>query len=196
MAETEALFEAAQRATSHAEDTVNTHREEISQLRKDIEDVKNHAKEEEEKRVKAISLLKSVRQKLVKAEKDREDAVKEANSLKDREKGDKDKEHAERLNFQYELESLTAAHEKATITLRSQLEKDNAAMRDRYEQEIDALRGQSELDLASIKVIITQICFDRLMRLITDLYLEYHLERTLCQELADNSFGELSQQCH
>jgi hypothetical protein len=156
MAETEALFEAAQRATSHAEDAVNTHREEISQLKKDVEDVKNLAKEEEEKRVKAISLLKSVRQKLVKAEKDREDAIKEVNSLKDREKGDKDKEYAERLNFQYELESLTAAHEKATATSKSQFEKDSAAMRERYEQEIGALRGQSELDLSSIKVIITQ----------------------------------------
>ena len=195
MAETEALFEAAQRATSHAEDTVNTHREEISRLQKDVEDVKNLAKEEEEKRVKAISLLKSVRQKLVKAEKDREDAVKEVNSLKDREKGDKDKEHAERLNFQYELESLTTAHEKATTTLKSQFEKDSAAMRERYEQEISSLRGQSELDVASFKVIITQIC-DALMCLTTDLYLDYLLERTLCQELADNNFGKLAQQCH
>jgi hypothetical protein len=194
MAETEALFEAAQRATSHAEDTVNTHREEISQLQKDVEDVKNLAKEEEEKRVKAISLLKSVRQKLVKAEKDREDAIKEVNSLKDREKGDKDKEHAERLNFQYEMESLTATHEKATTTLKSQFEKDSAAMRERYEQDIGSLRGQSELELASFKVIITQIC-DRLMWL-TDLYLEFLLERTLCQELADNNFRELAQQCH
>ena len=191
MAETEALFEAAQRATSHAEDTANTHLEEISKLQKDVEDVKNLAKEEEEKRVKAISLLKSVRQKLVKAEKDREDAIKEVNSLKDREKGDKDKEHAERLNFQYELESLTAAHEKTTTSLRSQFEKDSAAMRERYEQEIGALRGQSELDLVSIKVFTTQIS-DMLIRLTTDLYLEYLLERTLCQELPDNNFGELT----
>ena len=154
MAETEALFEAAQRATSHAEDTVNTHQEQIYQLQKDIEDVKSLAKEEEEKRVKAISLLKTVRQKLVKAEKDREDALKEANFLKDREKNDKDKEHAERLNFQYEKESLTAAHDKATATLRSQFEKDIAATRERYEEEIAALRGQSELDLASITVSI------------------------------------------
>ena len=154
MAETEALFQAAQRATSQAEDTINKHREEISQLQKDIEDVKSLAKEEEEKRVKAISLLKTVRQKLVKAEKDREDAIKETNSLKDREKGDKDKEQAERLNFQYEMESLTAAHDKATATLRSQFEKDIAAMRERHEQDIGALRGQSELELASIKVNI------------------------------------------
>ena len=195
MAETEALFEAAQRATSHAEDTANAHREEIFQLQKDIEDVKNLAKEEEEKRIKAISLLKSVRQKLVKAEKDREDAIKEVNSHKDREKGDKDKEHAERLNFQYELESLTTAHEKATTTLRSQFEKDSAAMRERYEQEIGSLRGQSELDLASIKVIITQIS-DKSLRLTTELYLEYLLERTLCQEFPDNNFGELAQQRH
>lgn len=157
MAETEALFEAAQRSTTDAEAMASKHREEISQLQKDIEDVKNLAKEEEEKRVKAISLLKTVRQKLVKAEKDKEDAVKEANSLKDREKGDKDKEHAERLNFQYEMESLTAAHDKATTALRSQFEKDSAAMRERYEQEIGALRGQSELELASIKVNIIQI---------------------------------------
>jgi hypothetical protein len=34
------------------------------------------------------------------------------------------------------------------------------------------------------------------MRLTTVLYLEYLLERTLCQEFADNSFGELAQQCH
>ncbi|KAF8807465.1 hypothetical protein BYT27DRAFT_7165127 [Phlegmacium glaucopus] len=152
MAETEALFDAAQRATSNAEDMVNKHQEEISQLQKNIEVVKNLAKEEEEKRVKAISLLKTVRQKLVKAEKDREEAVKEVNSLKDREKGDKDKEQAEKLNFQYEMESLTAAHDKATATLRSQFEKDIATMRERYEQEIGALRGQSELDLASIKI--------------------------------------------
>ena len=152
MAETEALFEGAQRAISDAEGTANKSREEVSQLQKDIEEVKNLAKEEEEKRVKAISLLKSVRQKLVKAEKDREVAVKEANSLKDREKGDKDKEQAERLNFQYEMESLTAAHDKATTTLRSQFERDISAMRERHEQELGALRGQSELDLASIKV--------------------------------------------
>ena len=157
MAETEALFEAAQRATSHAEDTVSTHQEQISQLQKNIEDVKSLAKEEEEKRVKAISLLKTVRQKLVKAEKDREDAIREVNSFKDREKTDKDKEHAERLNFQYEKESLTAAHDKATTSLRSQFEKDITAMRERYEQEIGALRGQYELDLASIQVNIIQI---------------------------------------
>jgi len=157
MAETEALFDAAQRATSNAEDVVNKHREEISQLQKDVEDVKNLAKEEEEKRVKAISLLKTVRQKLVKAEKDREDAVKEANSLRNREKGDKDKEQAEKLNFHYEMESLTATHDKAIAALRSQFEKDIAAMRERYEQEIGALRGQSELDLASIKVNTFQL---------------------------------------
>ena len=64
-------------------------------------------------------------------------------------------------------------------------------MRERYEQEIGALRGQSELDLVSIKVFTTQIS-DMLIRLTTDLYLEYLLERTLCQELPDNNFGELT----
>lgn len=190
MAETEALLEATQRTTSEAEDTIVKHQAEISQLQKDIEGVKSLAKEEEEKRVKAISLLKTVRQKLVKAEKDKEDAIKEVNSFRDREKGDKDKEHAERLNFQYEMESLTVAHDKATAALRSQFEKDSTTMRERYEQEIGALRVQFELELASIKVNIIEFL---IIQSATHFVLqEYLLQGTFCQKLADNSFGELA----
>jgi len=44
---------------------------EIDMLRAEVKRANGIAKEEEEKRVKAISLLKTVRQKLVKAEKDK-----------------------------------------------------------------------------------------------------------------------------
>ncbi|CAA7266499.1 unnamed protein product [Cyclocybe aegerita] len=149
--ETEALFQAAQRATSSVEEASQKDREEIERLHKEVESAKGLAKEEEEKRVKAISLLKTVRQKLVKAEKDKEDAIKEVAASKEREKGDKDKEMAERMNLQYEMDDLKAAHEKATANLKSQFEKDMANLRERYEQEIIVLKGQAELDLAAAK---------------------------------------------
>lgn len=150
--ETEALFQAAQRATSNAEDVVEKSKEEIVRLQKDIESSKNTAKEEEEKRVKAISLLKTVRQKLVKAEKEKEDALRDLVSFREREKDDKSKELAERANFQHELESLNAAHEKTTSNLKAQFGRDIANTRERYEQEVAALRGQFELEIASLKV--------------------------------------------
>ncbi|KDR85056.1 hypothetical protein GALMADRAFT_52408, partial [Galerina marginata CBS 339.88] len=149
--ETEALFQAAQRATTHAEEAVDKQKDAFSQLQKEVDAAKNTAKEEEEKRVKAISLLKTVRQKLVKAEKDKDDAMRELSAVKERERGDKDKEQTERLNFQHELESLNASHEKATANLKAQFNKDFTSMKDRYEQEISAIRGQFELDLATTK---------------------------------------------
>ncbi len=110
--ETEALFQAAQRATTHAEETIGKHKAEIAQLEIEVEKAKTGAKEEEEKRVKAISLLKSVRQKLVKADKEKDDAVRELASIKEREQGEKNKEQADRQHFQREIEALTATHEQ------------------------------------------------------------------------------------
>ncbi|KAF9481368.1 hypothetical protein BDN70DRAFT_803504 [Pholiota conissans] len=149
--ETEALFQAAQRATSHAEGVIEKHKEEIAQLKNDLEKSKTTTKEEEEKRVKAISLLKTVRQKLVKAEKDKDDVMKEMAALRERETGDKDKEQAERQKLQHEMENLNSTHEQAMSNMRVQFNKDYGSMQEHYKQEINALRGQSELDLTAAK---------------------------------------------
>jgi hypothetical protein len=146
--ETETLFEAAQRATTNVEEMADQKKEEISRLGKELEQSKNLAKEEEEKRVKAITLLKTVRQKLVKAEKDREDMIKEMTIMREREKGGKDKDQAEKLNLLRELEVSQSAHAQEIVALNAQFEKE----RDRYEQEITALKGQHESDLAGMKV--------------------------------------------
>lgn len=150
--ETEALFQAAQRATSNIEEAAEKHKAGIAQLQTEVEKAKTVAKEEEEKRVKAISLLKTVRQKLVKAEKDKEDALREVASVREREQGDKNREQADKQDFQREIKVLTATHEQATVNLRLQFNKDFNSMQDRYKQEISSLRGQLELDLASAKV--------------------------------------------
>ena len=62
------------------------------------------AKEEEEKRIKALSLLRALRQKLVKAEKDKEDLALELAALKSAETTD-------RARFESEIVSLRAAQE-------------------------------------------------------------------------------------
>lgn len=150
--ETEKLFAATQAASAQAEDAANAQKEDVSRLQREVGVQKALAKEEEEKRVKAISLLKTVRQKLVKAEKDREDAQKEMVAVKEREKGDRSKEEALKQSLQQEMEKLSVNHERTVATLRSQFDKDFASMRERYEQDIAALRGQSELDIATLKV--------------------------------------------
>lgn len=152
LTETEALFEAAQRATSNVEQAAGKQKEDVSRLEKELEQAKNLAKEEEEKRVKAITLLKTVRQKLVKAEKDRDDTLTEMAAIKEREKSDKEKEQVDRLNFLREVDAQRTAHLQEITDLRSQFEKDISALQERHEHEISVLRGQREMDLANAKV--------------------------------------------
>ena len=86
--EAEALLRATQGSTARAEEEVAKQKAEVEHLKKEVERMKGNVKDEEEKRVKAVGLLKTVRQKLVKAEKERDDALKEVQSVKDRDKGE------------------------------------------------------------------------------------------------------------
>ena len=79
-------MKAAEGADSIAEEAATKQKEVIDQLLQEVGNAKAVAKEEEEKRVKAVSLLKTVRQKLVKAEKERDDALREATTLTERDR--------------------------------------------------------------------------------------------------------------
>lgn len=109
-------------------------------------------KDEEEKRTKAVSLLKTVRQKLVKAEKERDDATKEIHALKDQQKDEQAKEKAERLKLQDEIQKVNAERETAVQGLKAQFDKEVATLKDKHEKEISALRGQYELEMITLKV--------------------------------------------
>jgi len=184
--ETEALFQAAQRATTNAEEAVDKQKEEFTKLSKEVEAARNTAKEEEEKRVKAISLLKTVRQKLVKAEKDKDDVTRELLVLKEREKGDKDKEQADRQTFQKEIDSLNSAHDKAIANMKNQFNKDFNGMKERYEQEITLIRGQFELEITSLKVIHIEKHIHN-KPLIQAIYSDYTLKGTWRKKLPNNN---------
>ncbi|KAJ3568074.1 hypothetical protein NP233_g5956 [Leucocoprinus birnbaumii] len=149
--ETDALFQEAQKSVAKLEETVSQKEKEISSLKSDVERSNTIVKEEEEKRTKAISLLKSVRQKLVKAEKDKEDGLKELALLREREKANVEKEQAERRRFESEVEAVRAEKDKALASLRAQFEKDIAGLKERHEKEIAAMRGQFELDAITTK---------------------------------------------
>ncbi|KAG1755208.1 uncharacterized protein EDB91DRAFT_1326114 [Suillus paluster] len=150
--EAEALVSASQASASHTEEEIARQNVEIERLAVEAAKAKEVAKEEEEKRVKAISLLKTVRQKLVKAEKDRDDAVKELGESKEKERQERDKERAERARLQSEIDVINAEREKAVAGLRTQFDKEVAAVKDRSERELSAAHAQYEAEIAALKI--------------------------------------------
>ncbi|OSD03603.1 hypothetical protein PYCCODRAFT_1444523 [Trametes coccinea BRFM310] len=149
--EAEKLLKAAQSTTSQVEEESAKRKAEIERLRGELDRVNNNAKDEEEKRTKAIALLKTVRQKLVKAEKERDDAVKEVVALKEAEKAEREKEKAERTRLQGEIDKAHAEKDTAVQGIKAQFDKELAALKERHEKELAALRGQFELEAITSK---------------------------------------------
>ncbi|KAJ3935388.1 MAG: hypothetical protein NXY57DRAFT_502190 [Lentinula lateritia] len=145
--ESELLIKASQ-ANS---DEVTKLKAENERLNGEVAKGKELAKDEEEKRMKAISLLKTVRQKLTRAEKDRDDAVKEVSALKEKEKGERAREEAERSKHQSEIDSLNTERDRAITGLRTQFDKELVVVRERHEKELAALRAELELETITVK---------------------------------------------
>ena len=152
--EAEALLKAAEGADSIAEEAATKQKAEIDGLQQEVGNAKAVAKEEEEKRVKAISLLKTVRQKLVKAEKERDDVLKEVAALRERDRSDKDREHAEMTKLRNEIDGARAEKERALAILKTQFENNIASIKGGYEKDISVLTGQLELEGATQKVCL------------------------------------------
>ena len=93
--EAEKLLNASQSSTTQVEQDSATHKAEIKRLQGELDKATNHAKEEEERRTKAIALLKTVCHKLAKAELERDDARKEVDTMKEAEKAERGNEKAE-----------------------------------------------------------------------------------------------------
>ncbi|KAJ7487679.1 hypothetical protein B0H11DRAFT_1721098 [Mycena galericulata] len=151
MAEAEALLAASQSSIAQRDESAAAQKVEIDRLLGEVERSKRVAKEEEEKRVKAISLLKTVRQKLVKAEKDRDDLQREVAASKEKEKVERDNEQLEKSRLRAEIETVNSEREKAVAGLKAQFDRESASLRDRYEKEVAGLRGQFELETLTTK---------------------------------------------
>ncbi|KAI6136699.1 hypothetical protein F5141DRAFT_1185604 [Pisolithus sp. B1] len=152
LAEAEALISASQASASQTEEEGVKKKTEIAQLSAEVSKAREIANEEEEKRVKAVSLLKTVRQKLVKAEKDRDDAVKELNEVKEQERHEREKAKSERVRLESEIDSVNLEREKVVTGLRAQFDKELAAVSDRAEREISSARMQFTAEFDRLKV--------------------------------------------
>ena len=153
--ETEALLDASHSAETTNKESTEKLQSEINNLKAELEKHKGAVKDEEEKRTKAIALLKTVRQKLVKAEKERDDVVREVGELKEKDKADKVKERMEKIKMQNEIEQANLEREKAVAGLRIQFDKEVALLKDKREMDIQALKGQFESETAALKVCDT-----------------------------------------
>ena len=150
--ETEALLDASHSVESTNKELTEKLQSEISGLKAELEKQKGAVKDEEEKRTKAIALLKTVRQKLVKAEKERDDVTKEASELREKDKADKVRERVEKIKMQSEVEQANLEREKAVAGLRAQFDKEVTLLRDKQEKEVQALKGQFESETAVLRV--------------------------------------------
>ncbi|OXG18747.1 hypothetical protein C366_02856 [Cryptococcus neoformans Tu401-1] len=112
----------------------------VTQLRADLAKTQTQAKEEEEKRIKAISLLKTVRLKLVKAEKEKEELEK-----------DRASERAERSRLNEEMEKMKIEKEKEVSSLKKGFEREMAGGKERYEKELKDKKASWELEMITTK---------------------------------------------
>ncbi|QRV91128.1 vesicle-mediated transport [Ceratobasidium sp. AG-Ba] len=140
LTESEALLKVAE-SDSTAQKT------DLSQHEAEIERLKGLLKDEEEKRAKAITLLKTVRQKLTKAEKERDDIAKERE--KDRE--DISAARAEIERVRADAERAKKERERDIAAMRDRFEKEIKETRERHEKESTARKGQYELDIITMK---------------------------------------------
>ncbi|WWD18580.1 hypothetical protein CI109_103033 [Kwoniella shandongensis] len=120
--------------------TATTDASALTLLRTDLTKAQTHAKEEEEKRTKAISLLKTVRLKLVKVEKEREEIEK-----------DRAEERAERSRASEEVERVKAEREREVNNLRKGFERELAGVKERYEKDLQSKKAAWELEMITTK---------------------------------------------
>lgn len=153
LSEAEALIAASHSTASKTEEDNAKRDSDIEHLRAEVSKANEIAKEEEEKRVKAISLLKTVRQKLVKAEKERDDALRELNETRGRNLEEKEMDRVERANLEREVDAANVEREKAVTGLRAQFDKDIAATKDRAERDIQTAKKQFDAEMNALKVM-------------------------------------------
>lgn len=109
----------------------------------DLEKTKVKAKEEEEKCAKAIALLKTVRTKLVKAEKDRDAALAQVK--------EKDALAAEIFRLKSEVDRVRTEGIKEVQRVQTVMSANAAADRDQLEREWVARKGQWEIEAITAK---------------------------------------------
>ncbi|GAA5877488.1 hypothetical protein JCM16303_003352 [Sporobolomyces ruberrimus] len=134
-----------------AEKSAEATRQEIVKAADEYDKLKLVAKEEEEKRVKALSLLRALRQKLVKNEQEKATNDQELEKSRKEAKDALDTLKSDRARFDKEIVALRTAHELQITKLRTGFEREAQGLKERFEKEAISKRGQFELDAIHVK---------------------------------------------
>ncbi|KAK4691815.1 hypothetical protein P7C70_g9261, partial [Phenoliferia sp. Uapishka_3] len=113
--------------------------------------LKQIAKEEEEKRTKALSLLRALRQKLVKAEKDKEEIELEKDKLRASESALAAAVTTDRARFDQEIVSLRAAQELQLSKMRSSFDRETHSIKVQRDREAQMKKAQFEMEVITAK---------------------------------------------
>lgn len=127
-------------------------KQEVTSLKVDVTKAKASAKEEEEKRTKAISLLKTVRQKLVKADQVKDEALADREAMRLAVIAKESEAKAEGDKIRADLERVKAEREKDVRGLREKFEVEVKGLRTGFERENKARREEAELKAVTIAV--------------------------------------------
>lgn len=109
------------------------------------------AKEEEEKRIKALSLLRALRQKLVKNEQDKGESDWLVAEARAGEKQAQDTLKADRARFDAEIVALRAAQEQQVNKLKQGFERETQTLKAQFERDATNKKGQFELNAITAK---------------------------------------------
>jgi chromosome segregation ATPase len=141
----------AQEKISSAEKAAEQTRGDIGKAAEEYDKLQRVAKEEEEKRIKALSLLRALRQKLVKNEAEKEETDKEISRLRDAEKQAQEQIKSDRGRFDSEIVALRSAQEQQISKLRQNFDREIGNVKAQFEREATAKRGQVELEAITTK---------------------------------------------
>ena len=106
--------------------------------------------------MKALSLLRALRQKLVKSEKEKEDVDRERDSLRLLEATAQNQLAIDRSRFDQEIASLRSTQEQQITKLRSSFDRETSQLRFQFEREAATRKSQFELDAINVKATLSK----------------------------------------
>lgn len=131
--------------------TISTLEAELKEVRAAATRAEAKAKEEEEKKAKSISLLKAVRQKLLKAEKDKEESEVMRDAFKASEEALKSELRQRTQRLENEIMSTRSGQEREISRLKASFDREAQSIRAAADREAAAKRGQYELDMLNLR---------------------------------------------
>jgi chromosome segregation ATPase len=144
-------------SVAKAEEDAAKHKLQVERLQAELQKATRSAKDEQEKTGKAVTLLKTVRGKLIKTEKERDDAVKDAGAGRQKLQEELDKERAEKAQVLADVARVNAERDNALAGMKSHFDREIAGLKERQQRETAAIKAQFELEAMNARVSVMSL---------------------------------------